>query len=62
MLTLVLQVGFPGGAGALLALILYGLFASVPVAALLAVAYFVYQIREDTNRIADSLERLEERL
>ncbi|MDS0293578.1 hypothetical protein [Halogeometricum luteum] len=64
MLTLAvqLQVGVPGGAGALLALILYGLFALVPVGALLAAAYFLYQIRADTNRIADSLERLEERV
>lgn len=62
MFTLVLQFGFPGGAGALIAFLIYGLFALIPVTALLATAYFVYQIREDANRIADSLERLEERV
>jgi hypothetical protein len=62
MVPFVLQFGVPGGVEILILFLVYGLFGLVPVVAALVVVYYIYKIRQDTNRMADSLERMEERL
>jgi hypothetical protein len=62
MVPFVLQFGVPAGVEILILFLVYGLFGLVPVVAALVVVYYIYKIRQDTNRMAESLERMEERL
>ncbi|SFR40346.1 hypothetical protein SAMN04487947_0980 [Halogeometricum rufum] len=62
MVPFVLQFGVPGGVEILILFLVYGLFGLIPVVAALVVVYYIYKIRQDTNRMAESLERIAERL
>lgn len=62
MVPFALQFGVPGGIELLIIVLLYGLFGLVPVLVALYAVYCLYKIRQDVGRLADSLERIEERL
>lgn len=62
MVPFALQFGVPGGIEILILFLVYGMFGLIPVVAALVAVYYVYKIRQDTSRMADSLERIEERI
>jgi hypothetical protein len=58
----VLQFGVPGGPELLILFLIYAVVGLVPIVAAVAFVYLVYKIRQDTRRMADALERIEERV